>query len=401
MMEVKIDALDDFGRGISKGNGKVIFIPDLLPEEVAEVRITKVKKNYMEGVCEKIIKTSSNRVEAMCPYFKKCGGCNLQHMTYEDTLQFKKNKVKHILKKFASLDMDLSITPCDHPYHYRNKVTFKVKNGQIGYYREETHDLLPIKTCPIAEDTINEIIPYLQEFHIKNGEIVLRINSNQEMLISITTQDEVDKSAVEKISPVIKLVGVILNGKTLYGEDHFIERFHHHLFQISYDSFFQVNRNVCDKIFTWIENNLPHCDVLYDLYCGVGTLGIIASKKAKNIYGLEVVPNAVKNAIVNAKLNQVAHAYYLLGEVKDNIMKIQDKPDCILVDPPRAGLDQETIKMLLELEAKTILYMSCDPVTLARDLKILQEKYIVEKCELFDMFPYTYHVESVCVLKKM
>lgn len=400
MMEVKIDALDDFGRGISKGNGKVIFIPDLLPEEVAEVRITKVKKNYMEGVCEKIIKTSSNRVETMCPYFKECGGCNLQHMTYEDTLQFKKNKVKQILKKFASLDMDLSITPCDHPYHYRNKVTFKVKNSQIGYYREETHDLLSIKTCPIAEDTINEIIPYLQEFHIKNGEIVLRTNSNQEMLIGITTQDEIDKSAIEKISSVIKLVGVILNGKVLYGEDHFIERFHHHLFQISYDSFFQVNRNTSDKIFTWIENNLPHCDVLYDLYCGVGTLGIIASKNAKTIYGLEIVPNAVKNAIVNAKLNQVTHAYYLLGEVKDNVMKIQDKPDCILVDPPRAGLDQETIKMLLELEAKTILYMSCDPVTLARDLKILQEKYIVEKCELFDMFPYTYHVESVCILNR-
>lgn len=400
MMKVKIDALDDFGRGISKENGKVIFIPDLLPEEVAEVRITKTKKNYMEGVCEKIVETSSNRVETMCPYFKECGGCNLQHASYEDTLQFKKDKVKNILKKFASLDIDLSITPCDHPYHYRNKVTLKVKNGQIGYYREETHDLLPIKTCPIAEDTINGIIPHLQEFHIKTGEIVLRTNSNQEMLIGITTQDDIDKSAAEKISSVIKLVGVMLNGKVLYGEDHFIERFHHHLFQISYDSFFQVNRNICDKIFTWIENNLPHCDVLYDLYCGVGTLGIIASKKAKTIYGLEIVPNAVKNAIVNAKLNQVTHAYYLLGEVKDNIMKIQDKPDCILVDPPRAGLDQETIKMLLELEAKTILYMSCDPVTLARDLKILQEKYIVEKCELFDMFPYTYHVESVCVLGK-
>lgn len=396
-MKVKIESLDDFGRGIAKVDQNIIFIPNALPEEIVEIKITAEKKKYKEAIVTKYETLSPNRVEPLCPYYDLCGGCSLEHLSYEDTLKWKKEKVENILQKFANIKIDVHVTPSGEPYHYRNKITVKVEDGKVGYYKEYTHALVEMDSCLLAKPCINQALEYLPKC-IQNGEVTIRCNENEELLIAITSKDQIEPSALESLCQKCKVVGIVQNGKVLYGEDKLYERIHNHLFVVSYDSFFQINSNVCDKVFTWIEKNLPSCNVVYDLYCGVGTLGIIASKKAKKVYGLEIVANAIINAITNAKLNHIPNAEYLLGDVKNHIDKIVEKPDCIIVDPPRAGLDEHTIETLLQLEAPTICYMSCDPVTLARDLKRLQEKYALQKCEAFDMFPYTYHVECCSLL---
>lgn len=250
MYQVLIEKLDDFGRGIAHINNKVVFIANALPEELVEIKIINDKKSYMEASVVKYIKLSKDRIESMCPYFEACGGCSLIHLNYEDTLKFKQNKIKNLLKKYKiNYDKELEIVKNDNPFYYRNKVSLKIENGHLGYYEENTHKLLEIKECMMAKHSINEVIKNYQLLNLKDAKLTIRSNYNDEILIIIEANAKEYNIELAKLKEKIKLVGIIYNGITIYGENFFYERINGKLFKVSYNSFFQINENITNKLF--------------------------------------------------------------------------------------------------------------------------------------------------------
>lgn len=399
MKEIKIEKLDNTGRGICYINDKITFIENALPDEIVNICITKESKKYNEGIVTEYIKTSPKRIKPLCPFYDECGGCNLLHVSYEDTLKYKKEKIESILSKYANYKNSIDVYGSPKQVNYRNKITLKVKDGVVGYYKNKTHDIININYCYLAQDSINRFISDINLLNVHNGEIIIRSNYNNELLIHIKSQSKVNPDIIA-IKKKHKLVGIVLNDKVLYGEPSFIEIINKQLFTVSYDSFFQINREVCSIIFDMILKEINDNDTILDLYCGVGTLGINACKKASKAYGIEIVKNAILNAITNSKINKRDNIYYMLGKVEDNISKIKDNIDTIIVDPPRAGLDPKTKETILNFKANKIIYVSCDPMTLARDLKELSSIYNIKKVNALDMFPYTEHIETFCVLEK-
>lgn len=393
-MKVNIDKLDHFGRGISKIDNKVTFVPFVLPDEEVEIHLVKQKKNYNEAFCSKIYNQSKRRVIPFCPYFGKCGGCDLQHLNYEDTLDFKKEKINNLFEKAKLNFPKITIQKSLNTKNYRNKITLKVINGQLGYYEKESHNIISVDDCLISNNVINKFINELKNKVLSDGEIVIRCNHNEEVLLIFNgnynfVRDDFSKS--------LNIVGIVINGKTVYGVNYLTTNINNTIFKYSYDSFFQVNNEVANYIFNYIKNETSGGTVL-DLYCGVGTLSLMASYTAKKVYGVEIVPNAIKNAIENARMNNRDNLEFMLGDVSKLVDNIKEKFDAIIVDPPRKGLDKYTKDYLLKSNVETIIYVSCDPVTLTRDLTVLQEKYVIKEVKLFDMFPYTYHVETVVKL---
>lgn len=399
MAEVKIEKLDNQGRGICYVDSKITFIPNTLPNEIVDIKITTRKKKYNEGIVTNYIKKSSLRIESPCPYFSSCGGCELLNLKYEDTLKYKKEKLTSIIAKYANIKTNIEIIPSSHPLSYRNKITLKVLNGEYGYYHSSSHQLIKINNCLLAETAIQDFLKDIKYLNIKEGEVIIRSNYNNELLLWIKSEDDI-KPDIEYLKSQHKLVGIVLNNKTIYGDSNFIEIINHQLFTISYDSFFQINRYICSKIFNFINEFINVQETILDLYCGVGTLGINATKKAKKAYGIEIVKNAVLNAITNSKINKRDNIYYMLGDVGTCLPKIKDNIDTIIVDPPRAGLDKVTKETIIKFNPQKIIYVSCDPITLARDLKELSAYYNINMIKGLDMFPYTHHIESFCLLEK-
>lgn len=395
-MKATILRLDDQGRGICYINDKITFVPNTLPDEEVEIDLVKVTSKYQIGKLVSIIKPSLSRKTSPCPYYENCGGCHLMHMSYDQTIKYKEEKLANILNKFADISIPITIVPSPKPLYYRNKITLKIINGQYGYYSENTHFLVPIEKCLLVKEEINNFLPRIKEFNIQNGELVIRSNYNQELLISITSSDSI---TIPQNLTISKVAGIVHNGKTVYGNNSFIEIINKKFFEVSYDSFFQINNDITSIIFDTIKNYLSPNQIVLDLYCGVGSLGIGSYNNNKKLYGIEIVPNAILNAIKNSKMNKIPNSSYHLGDVSKIIDKIQDQIDVIIVDPPRKGLDLKSINTILNIQPKQIIYMSCDPITLARDLKLLKEKYDIKSIQAFDMFPYTHHVECVCLLK--
>ncbi len=391
-----IEKLDNHGRGICYINNKITFIENALPNEEVEIKITKENKKYNEGIVTKYIKKSSKRIEPKCPYFEECGGCNLLNTTYEETIKYKKDKLESIMSKYAKINKNIDIIESQNTLNYRNKITLKVINNKYGYYVSNTHKLVPINNCLLAEQPIKEFIKDINKLNIKNGEVIIRSNYNEELLIVINTKDKINPD-IEYLKENHKIVGFIVNNEIINGDNKFIEIINNKMFQVSYDSFFQINRYICGKLFELINDNIKEGETILDLYCGVGTLGLNANK-AKKIYGIEIIPNAIINAITNAKINKQNNAYYMVGNTSKCINKINDKIDTIIIDPPRSGLDEITRNTIIDMKPNKILYISCDPMTLARDLNILKEYYNINLIKGLDMFPYTYHVECVSVL---
>ena len=399
MNEIKIEKLDNTGRGICYINDKITFVENALPNEIVNIKITKESKKYNEAIVIDYIEKSPLRVESICPYFNECGGCNLLHLDYENTLKYKKEKIESILSKYANYKNNINVYASPKQLNYRNKITLKVSDGVVGYYKNKTHDIIKIDNCHLAQQSIVNFIKDIKLLNVSNGEIIIRSNYNNELLIHIKSQNNITPD-ITSIKKKHKLVGIVLNNKTIYGEPSFIEIINKQFFTVSYDSFFQINREICSMIFDNILTEINEKDVILDLYCGVGTLGINACKKASKAYGIEIVKNAVLNAITNSKINKRDNIYYMLGKVEDNLPKIKDNIDTIIVDPPRAGLDPKTKQTILDFKCNKIIYVSCDPMTLARDLKELSSIYNIKKIESYDMFPFTEHIETYCVLEK-
>ena len=398
MEELRIEKMDNQGRGICYYKGKITFVTNALPGDIVKIKITKETKKYNEAEVKELVKKSPQRVDSLCPYFGKCGGCDLLNMNYESSFVYKKEKLFSILLKYADVSSFIKVIISSKKLEYRNKITLKVINGKYGYYESSSHNLIEIDNCLLAEKAINRFLKDIKYLNVKNGEVTIRSNYNNELLIWIKTKEKV-KPYVEYLMKNHKIVGIVINEETYYGDNSFIEIINHQLFSVSYNSFFQVNRNVCSKLFKLINEYVSSGDIVLDLYCGVGTLGINASSKASKVYSIEIVKNAIINATVNAKINKRNNILFMLGDVKKELPKIKDKINTIIVDPPRAGLDKSVVKTILNIKADKIIYTSCDPMTLARDIKLLSGKYSLEFVNLLDMFPFTQHIESVCLLK--
>ena len=391
-MQVHIDRMDHFGNGIGNINGKIIFVKGALPGETVDVTITKDKKSFMEGTINTIIYKSSKRVEPFCKYFGVCGGCSLCHLTYENTLEYKKERVKNILSKFDI--PKINVIRNENDLYYRNKIELKIVDGKLGFYEKSTHNLIEIKECKVTKKSINKSFEFVKNMKLENANVTIRANYNDEVLIIIDSKEK----------PVIlnpedyKIVGIVLNDKCIYGQDNFMEKINNLFFTVSYNSFFQVNNYINLELFNLIKENIVGKTVL-DLYSGVGTLSIVASKVVDKVYSIEVTQNAVKNALINAKINKCDNINFILGKVEDKIGFINDKIDTIIVDPARAGLDKKTIEVINKLSPQRIIYVSCDTQSLANNLVDLTN-YEIKKFYILDMFSYTYHIECFCILDR-
>lgn len=395
---MKIERFDDLGRGIGYINNKVTFIDKVVPEDIVEVELTKEKKKYNEAKLIKIIKPSPLRIDAKCPYFSKCGGCQFQNITYENTIKYKKEKIVNIFSKHK-ISIFPEVITNTNPYNYRNKITLKVNNYKIGFYINKTHNLVEINKCLLANPAINASIPLIKRFNICNGEVTIRCNQNAEILIVINSQDNLNIDT-NYLKSKIKLVGIVVNNKTYYGENSSFERMNNLLFKISYDSFFQVNPFIASQLFQIIGDNIDSSDKVLDLYCGVGTLSLMAAKKAQKVLGIEVVPNAIINALFNARVNDLNNTQFVINDASTAISKIKPDFNKIIVDPPRSGLTKNIIDVLLKIKPDEIIYVSCDPQTLVRDFTLLSSIYEIKKSYILDMFSYTYHIETILILTK-
>ena len=395
---MKIERFDDLGRGISYINNKVTFIDKVVPEDIVEVELTKEKKKYNEAKLIKIIKPSPLRIDAKCPYFSKCGGCQLQNISYKDTIKYKKEKIINLFSKH-NIVINPEVITNTNPYNYRNKITLKVNNYKIGFYINKTHNLVEINKCLLANPAINASIPLIKRFNICNGEVTIRCNQNTEILIVINSNDNLNID-ITYLKSKIKLVGIVVNNKTYYGENSLFERMNNLLFKISYDSFFQINPYIASKLFQIISDNIDSSNKVLDLYCGVGTLSLMAAKKAQKVLGIEVVPNAIINALFNARINDLNNTQFVINDASTAISKIKPDFNKIIVDPPRSGLTKNIIDVLLKIKPDAIIYVSCDPQTLVRDFTLLSSIYEIKKSYILDMFSYTYHIETILILTK-
>lgn len=394
---LEIEKLDHQGRGISKINGKVIFIPNAYIGETVEVEVIKDTKKYMEGKVIKYIKTSSDRIKYNCPYYHECGGCNIAHINYKKQLEFKKNTVIDIFKRYANLDINPNICESEDNIHYRNKAVFHVENNKKGFYKDETNQLVPIDNCLLLNKKLNNVIDsFTKRLDISefkeillrtNGEEVLaKFTSDNELLnTNIVLRDKEDKEG-EDATKYIKENAIIFNlGKYKYA--------------VTSDSFFQVNTKQTIRLYDKVREYVGKgkIEATLDLYCGTGTIGIYISDLCNRVIGVEVNKSSVTCANYNKLLNKIDNIEFIEGDVS-TIINNEMNPDLIVVDPPRSGLDNKTISIIKQIKPKKLIYVSCNPMTLARDIQKLSEEYKINDIELFDMFPNTHHVESVCSL---
>lgn len=384
---VKCERLDHFGRGIGYVLGKIIFVSNLLPNEEALVKIILDKKKYMVGEVVQLVKKSNDRIEPKCPY-ENCG-CALKSLDYLKTLEFKKDKVIDILKRYGEIEgVVKEIVSSRNIYAYRNKITLKVKDGKIGYFKNGTNDLIEINRCEIASKKSNEIIDILKRNDLSNVREIVIKDFGEVMLIIKGDMN------IEELKPLVS--SIYINDRLVYGKENIIATLGKFKFYVSKDSFFQVNMDVALKLYNKVLEYLDGGKSVLDLYCGTGTISLFLSKHFDEVTGTEINEEAVKCAFLNKKLNSISNVRFICGDVSKEIHHL--KADNIVVDPPRSGLTNEGINDILKISPERFVYVSCDPMTLARDLKLFKEKYEVKEVTLFDMFPWTYHVESVCLL---
>lgn len=434
------------GEGIAKIDGYPIFIKGALSGEKVRVKIVKTNKNYAYGRLEEIIEESKERIVPKCSYYKRCGGCSLQHMTYKKQLDFKFGRVQDCIYKIGGLSKDLVKYPIgmeDHPYRYRNKVQLPIGkvNGEIviGFYAERSHNIINIDSCLIQHQIADEIADltkkWIKKYNIEpatiDGEfnpkgivrhIMIRkgFKTGDVMAVLVVTKKEVPyieelkKSLVENIKDIKSIIlnvnpkntNVILGEEciTLYGSDMIQDYIGDFKFNISPLSFFQVNPEQTEVLYNEALKmaGLTGKEVVFDAYCGTGTITLFLSQRAKKVYGVEIIEPAIINARENARINNVDNVEFFVGKSEEVIPNLIDKgiaPEVVVVDPPRKGCDRKLLEAIGKVKPSKVVYVSCDPSTLGRDLKILEELgYKTEVVQPVDMFPNTAHIENVVKL---
>ena len=385
---LEIESLDHSFRGITKLNGKIVFVNNALPKELVEIKIEKEKKKYIEASVCKYIKTSNERIVPKCKYFGICGGCDIMHLDYKDQLKYKEEKISNILTKYLNKPVKINNIVYDCDINYRNKVKFQI-NKKVGLYKNESYEVIPIDKCLIANETINKSIKYLNKLDLEYINNITCRAIKDKLMISINSIKDID------IKPIIKIAdSIYINNKNVYGDKKLVEKLGNYNFVISSDSFFQINKNICVKLYDKIKQYVGSNKNVLDLYCGCGSIGIYVNK-GNNVLGIEINESAVNDALENKNLNNLNNVDFICA---DSSIKTNIKPDIIIVDPPRSGLNKKTITKLIDLKPQKIIYVSCNPMTLARDLNLLDIYDIIELTP-YDMFPNTKHIECLCLLK--
>ena len=436
------------GEGIAKIDDITVFVPNCIKGETVKIKILKEKNSIAFGKVLEVIEKSENRVNCIdCETFLKCGGCTLRHMKYDYTIELKKKAVQETLRKSLNKEININeVIKMENPHYYRNKLQYPIgidKDGgyKMGVYTSRTHDIVQTDNCFIQNELIqkiaNDIFAFIKQekievYNEKNNtggirHLIIRIGiKTNEVLITIVTNTEKIKKEKElieyitskhsEIKTIVKNINskntnVILGNKNivLFGTGYIFDYISDFKFKISAMSFYQVNPVQTEKLYSKaIEYaELSGDETIFDLYCGIGTIGICASRRAKKLYGIETIEDAIEDAKENARLNNINNAEFFVGDVEKKLPELIEKnkidPDVVFIDPPRKGCDKKAIDTLLQIKPQKIVYISCNPATLARDLKLLSEKYEIRKIAICDMFPYTSHVECCSVLepKKM
>ena len=395
-MKVEVVKLDNFGRGIAYINDKICFIEKALPNEVVEISIIEETSKYIGAKVDKYIEKSPLRIEEECPYSNICGGCNLNHICFNDENKFKLNKVKDLIKKYANIDPNLVKGIIYHDRNnYRNKIILHGKDNDLGLYKEYTNEIIPINNCLLANPKINEIIKVLNNTTKEISEVIIKTsNDNSKVMVSIT-------GTIENIDVLKELCDVLIINDEYISNDKVIEtNIGNKKYIEGINSFFQVNNTLTKELYDEVLENVKdkgYNNVL-DLYCGTGTIGIYISDYCKKIIGIDSNKSNIDDAIENKKINKTDNISFICDKVENKIDEFKDV-DLIIVDPPRTGLDEKTKKYLKEINPERIIYVSCDPITLARDINDLNT-YNVKYIKVFNMFPRTYHCESITVLER-
>lgn len=388
-MIVKIDKLSHDLRGITKIDNKITFIPKTLPEEVVNIRITKQKKKFNEGCLTTIIEESKDRVKYICPYYDICGGCDTGHILYSKSIMYKKDMVVDIFKRYCDMDVDMDIVyDEENIYNYRNKITLRVNDGKLALVGES---LVNIDYCYLVNDNINRVIGILNGICLDGIDEVI-IRGTDEIMVII--KGNIDN---DKLIQILKdnVSSIFINGVKVFGNDYVIINVGNYRYAVYPDSFFQVNTKMISRLYDKVLEFAGRGDKLLDLYCGAGTIGIYLANNFNSVRGIEQNESAIKGANLNKGINDIKNISFVCEKASD-INEIVE--DVVVVDPPRSGLDSTTIKRILDSNVERLIYVSCNPITLARDINILKDKYNLVGMSLFDMFPNTSHAECVCLL---
>lgn len=424
ILELKCIDMSIDGQGICKKDGFVIFVKGMILDEVAKVKIIAEKKNMAFGIIDELISPSPYRIKSLCPVSYKCGGCDYRYIDYNYQLLLKKRSLEQTFKNFK-LDVAIDdVVASDDPLYYRNKSQIPVNESKYGFYRKFSNDIVEFDECFIQTKLTNDILKDLKEiihtYHqdsnlrhvvIKHaqgtGEVMLAFVCYKKEDFANIVDDITDK--YKNIKSVIlnvndKDTNVILGNKEylLYGRNYIIDEFEGLKFRISLKSFYQVNYNQMIKLYNLIitKASFTKEDRVLDLFSGIGTISLFVSNKVKEVTGIEIVREAVNNANDNKQLNNIDNAKFVLADASKELNEYIKDKDVVIVDPPRKGLNDTLINSLVNLEVKKIIYVSCNPATLARDLTLFKDKYTFSSITPVDMFPYTTHVECVVLLAK-
>jgi len=449
---LKIESLAFGGKGVSRLDDYVIFVKRALPGDEVNARIIKRKKSYAEALIESFIKKSDERITAPCPYFEYCGGCTWQNLEYANQLKYKTTIVTDALRQLPGLDSVVKpIIPSTDSFHYRNKMEFSFaekkwltpqelnnpdisKDFALGLHVPGTFDkIIHITNCLLQSEQANQILDFVSQYTQENNMpayglrshegylrfLVIRQSAyNGSIMVNIVTayKDERLKRLadilIDKFDFIAGVVNNINSRKAqiavgeeeilLAGQNTIKDKIGPFVFDISANSFFQTNTKQAEVLYKTAITfaDLKQSDTVWDLYCGTGTISLFLAQKASHVYGLEITQSAVDNAISNAKSHDINNISFIAGDVIDNMHQIEKVPDCIVTDPPRAGMHEKVVKSILEIKPQKIIYVSCNPTTLARDLQLLKEAYSIDIIQPLDMFPQTYHIESVTRLTR-
>ena len=441
-IELRIDSLGSEGQGVGRYEGMAVFVPFALPNELVKAHIIKVAKNYAVGKLIKVIEPSKVRREPRCSSFTRCGGCNLMHMDYAAQLEYKRDLVENAFARIAKIEgvhVENTIG-MDEPYHYRNKAAFPfaMVDGRMcfGFFAPRSHRLIPIDGCFIEQEPLynvasavhcwaeeNDIQPYDEETGSGTiRHVVSRITTSGDIMAVIVTKGRPKK--LNKLVDMLKercegIKSIILNRndedtnvifgrsyETLWGEDTLTENLCGFEFSVSAASFLQVNPVQTECLYAQVEAFLPEKDGFeaIDVYCGTGTISMILSKRAKHVTGIENIKPAVEDAARNAERNGAGNADFICADAAEALPELIEKgtrPDVIVIDPPRKGCDKAVLNAITGSAVQRVIYVSCDPATLARDVRILVDGgYSIQKVQPIDMFPQTAHVETVVLLSR-
>ena len=444
LLQIKIEAMGNAGEGIGKIDGYPLFVKDALPGDLAEVRVTKVKKTYAFARLERLLEASPERTEPRCPLHRRCGGCQIQALSYEKQLEYKEQKVREDLIRIGGF-ADPPVFPVlgmDEPYHYRNKAQFpfgRNREGRIvtGFYAGRTHTIVPGTDCAIGVPENKQILELILDFMEKHGiapydettgkgllrhALIRKGFATGELMVCLVINGRSFPHVEELADRLFEIPGmtsfslnvnqkntnVILGEEVISvrGQTYITDRIGGVSYQISPLSFYQVNPVQTEKLYrTALEYaGLTGGETVWELYCGIGTISLFLARGAGQVYGVEVVPQAVEDARRNADLNGITNVEFYLGKAEEVLPEKYEKDgiraDVIVVDPPRKGCDSACLETMLRMEPERIVYVSCDPATLARDLKILcaDGRYELSKVQPVDMFPHTAGIENVAQL---